>query len=370
VNRILLVTHDATRTGAPVLLYWAAKWFHENGYTVKVVIVKEQGDMLEQFRSSFDCDLLQERWPSRWKKWLRRLDPVRKMQNVESGFKPDIILVNSVAIPAWLKGWKPAAPFVYWGHEMMHTLRQYIEPERLGAFLEGATAVFSDSQAAAADLKQFAGGLFSSNVLGGFSPPVGEADVIEPGQLPGHIKKVFLCAGQPGWRKGTDVFMQLAFQVCNVHQCTDIGFVWVGIPETSQAMKEMRLDCERAGIEANVFPVPPVPNLAGWMRRCDYFGLLSREDPFPLVVLDAGMHSRPVFCFEGTGGAADMIVQTKGGFALPYLDVPRLAETLISLSYEEAAERGSNLFRFVSQHHAYEPVMRVLERSMHASASR
>ena len=63
----------------------------------------------------------------------------------------------------------------------------------------------------------------------------------------------------------------------------------------------------------------------------DAFALTSREDPFPLVMLEAGSLGIPVVCFAGSGGAQEF-VQDDAGLIAPYLNVSAFADHLIRLN--------------------------------------
>jgi glycosyltransferase involved in cell wall biosynthesis len=67
----------------------------------------------------------------------------------------------------------------------------------------------------------------------------------------------------------------------------------------------------------------------------DAFALTSREDPFPLVMLEAGMHGLPTVCFESSGGGPEFIGED-AGCAVPYLDLEHFSAALRSL--QEAPE--------------------------------
>jgi glycosyltransferase involved in cell wall biosynthesis len=62
----------------------------------------------------------------------------------------------------------------------------------------------------------------------------------------------------------------------------------------------------------------------------DCFVLPSREDPCPLVVLEAAATGLPIVCFKGSGGAADF-VGADAGVAVPYLDIHAMAQAILEL---------------------------------------
>jgi glycosyltransferase involved in cell wall biosynthesis len=51
----------------------------------------------------------------------------------------------------------------------------------------------------------------------------------------------------------------------------------------------------------------------------DVFALTSREDPFPLVMLEAAARRLPIVCFEASGGGPEFVGNERGYIA-PYLD--------------------------------------------------
>ena len=62
----------------------------------------------------------------------------------------------------------------------------------------------------------------------------------------------------------------------------------------------------------------------------DVFLLTSREDPFPLVNLEALARGLPVVAFGDAGGAPEAL-DDDAGVVVPYLDVPEMARALFRL---------------------------------------
>jgi len=58
--------------------------------------------------------------------------------------------------------------------------------------------------------------------------------------------------------------------------------------------------------------------------------LVSREDPFPLVCLEAASLGKPIVCFDKAGGMPEF-VEDDCGFIVPYLDTEAMAEKIIEL---------------------------------------
>jgi glycosyltransferase involved in cell wall biosynthesis len=84
----------------------------------------------------------------------------------------------------------------------------------------------------------------------------------------------------------------------------------------------------------------------------DVFLLTSREDPFPLVCLEAADCGLPIVCFDKAGGMPDF-VQDDAGYVVPFEDVKGMAEKLVFLSAheEERIQRGATARQRVRAHH-------------------
>jgi glycosyltransferase involved in cell wall biosynthesis len=72
-----------------------------------------------------------------------------------------------------------------------------------------------------------------------------------------------------------------------------------------------------------------------YFSQLDIFILPSREDPFPLVALDAACLRLPIVCFDKSGGVTEL-VQEDSGFVVPYLDVERMANAIIRLAEDSS----------------------------------
>src|SRR5690606_20540107 len=69
-----------------------------------------------------------------------------------------------------------------------------------------------------------------------------------------------------------------------------------------------------------------------YFREFDIFLLPSREDPFPLVAIEAGMLGLPIICFEGVTGTAEILLNG-GGKIIPYMDIIAMGKAVIHYYY-------------------------------------
>jgi glycosyltransferase involved in cell wall biosynthesis len=134
--------------------------------------------------------------------------------------------------------------------------------------------------------------------------------------------------GVLGWRKGSDVFLQVAKKV--ISERSDIQFIWCGGHPKSAEWLAMLHDIKNMGLEEAVRLIPSTGEALQVMACFDVFFLSSREDPYPLVVLEAGMMEMPLVCFEKSGGATEF-VGPDCGHLVSYLDIRSAADALLKL---------------------------------------
>jgi glycosyltransferase involved in cell wall biosynthesis len=155
--------------------------------------------------------------------------------------------------------------------------------------------------------------------------------------IPHGVPLVVGC-GTPEWRKGTDLFIQVAATV--IRSCRhEVHFAWLGFPAGSAGdgtRAEFDFDVAAAGLSGRVHAVTATENPAALVQAADVFLLPSREDPFPLVVLEAAALGKPTVCFDNVGIAG--FVAADSGLTVRYLDTTAMAGAVQHL-IEDVSER-------------------------------
>jgi glycosyltransferase involved in cell wall biosynthesis len=172
--------------------------------------------------------------------------------------------------------------------------------------------------------------------------------------------------GNASWRKGTDLFIQLARAVCR--QRSHAYFAWIGggwYLDVAQFEHDVRL----AGLTEKIRFTGAVLKPADYLAAADVFVLTSREDPYPLVCLEAAAVAKPIVCFAGAGGMPEF-VEEDCGYVVPYLDIMAMADRVVPLldSLECRVTMGAAARRKVTQRHdigrAAPRIMEVIERTI------
>ncbi len=156
------------------------------------------------------------------------------------------------------------------------------------------------------------------------------------------------------WRKGFDLFVQLALLVRGRAAPTDspVYFAWLGGTEGRLVGEEFAHDVGRAGLADRVFALGAKADPVPWIAGFDVLALTSREDPYPLVCLEAAAAGVPTVCFDRAGGMPEFVAGDCGR-AVPYLDLPAMAEAVLDLLGDPAECRrlGHNARRKVLEQH-------------------
>ena len=140
--------------------------------------------------------------------------------------------------------------------------------------------------------------------------------------------------GTMDWRKGPDLFVQLAAMVTRRLPDADVHFVWAGGDAGGPTRGGLLMDARRLGLGDRIKFVGPLEQLAELFAAMDVFALTSREDPFPLVMLEAAAAGIPLVCFAGGGGAPEFAHPDAGRVAA-YLDVAGMAAAVSDLLERE-----------------------------------
>jgi glycosyltransferase involved in cell wall biosynthesis len=133
------------------------------------------------------------------------------------------------------------------------------------------------------------------------------------------------------WRKGFDFFVPLAILYFRLFPDADTCFVWKGFREGYYTSYFDRYDYEKIWCKERILLLPYGSDSIEQMACYDIHLLLSREDPYPLVVLEAASLGIPTVCFDNAGGAPEF-VEEDCGYSVPYADLYQMACSLHELA--------------------------------------
>jgi glycosyltransferase involved in cell wall biosynthesis len=152
---------------------------------------------------------------------------------------------------------------------------------------------------------------------------------------------VVLGAGSVQMRKGVDLFLEVAACVQRRTPKRPVHFVWVGDgynpqedPVYSLYLKEQ---LERSGLSDHFTFMDAMANLESVYAITDTFMLASRLDPLPNVGIDATMRGIPTICFHDASGIAEILLENPetAELVVPHLDCAAAADIIVRLACDE-----------------------------------
>jgi glycosyltransferase involved in cell wall biosynthesis len=360
---ILFVGHDATRTGAPASLLRIVEWFAKNSGYAPVVVLGDGGPLESDYASCAELHVWNQPYAA-------PLDPRRLVNALlrRAGHIDKALLTrHQASIVRRLSGRRVAAIFNNTGLNaaIVGALKAALRvpvvsriPE-LEAFMrrnniEGSAArVLALSDRLVAVSQAVKDNLVARHGVSAERVTVvhGACAAAPVARGAGRLREklglpatAFLAGGcgTMDWRKGIDLFIQVAHRVARRPECGDIHFCWIGSPVSQASGIELHYEVELHSLARRLFFLGEVPDTAPLMADLDLFLLPSREDPFPLVMLEAARQGVPIVCFEGSGGAAEFVDDTLGA-TVPMLDTAAMAQAVMAL--RDAPERRSALGR-------------------------
>ncbi|MBP6754583.1 MAG: glycosyltransferase family 4 protein [Bacteroidia bacterium] len=169
---------------------------------------------------------------------------------------------------------------------------------------------------------------------------------------------VLMCGGAY-WRKGDDLFILIANEVLKKDK--RFRFYWLGY-QSKERKRVNQADLNKLHINEYVHFIEETESTIEWYLNSDIFLLTSREDPFPLAAIEAGMIGLPIFCFEKSTGIAEVL---NPECVVPYLDICKMSDQLLKISTDEdsyfkiTSENKSTFINFIPEKIA-EEVMKLL----------
>ncbi|HEY8559085.1 MAG TPA: glycosyltransferase family 4 protein [Pyrinomonadaceae bacterium] len=163
-------------------------------------------------------------------------------------------------------------------------------------------------------------------------------------------------SGAIEWRKAPDLYVQIAARIRKSHPELPIYFLWIGGTRRDDlGFFETDYDIRKLGLADRLRILEHQPNPRDYYAALDAFAMVSREDPFPLVCLEAAALGKPIVCFENGGGIPEF-VGADCGFVVPYLDTEAFAEKIVALfrSRNLTETFGRNAARKVRERHNIE----------------
>jgi glycosyltransferase involved in cell wall biosynthesis len=342
---VLVVVHEASRTGAPLIGRDIARRLGES-YNVVIVLMRG-GTLVAQFASVCAVTV----GPLAGEDWhcaeLRRL-----AERLVAIYAPLYVIANSVEtapiVPA-LAGLD--IPVIALVHEFPANTRPV--GKMWDVLCWAAHVVFPAELVARAAYDAFPGLRSRRGVhimpQGPLAlPETGDAD--SAGELCHRVRPddagdafIVLGCGYVDIRKGVDLFIATAASARRLAPDLRLRFVWIGAgydPANDRAYSNYLAEqIVRSGLGETVAFLGAVDHPQPAYAQADLFFLSSRLDPQPNVCVDAVISGVPTLCFEAACGTAEILSADPATRTLvvAHLDVHAAAGAICRLARDPAA---------------------------------
>lgn len=343
--RILLVSHSACRTGAPLCLLRLCEELSRIPGIECHVVLRTGGDLEREFSRLAPTLLLSKVVEAGLASW--ETAPALIAESFREHARRGIAVCNTMAVSEFHAAFQAAeVPVLSWIHELptfIDILGGALAIDRIKAASRRTIVpahVVRDELINRFDvdptrIQTVRYGLEAKTR--GLSRDESRAAVLDELELPADAKIVLGC-GTIDLRKGADLFVQAARRVLAESPTSDkTWFIWFGNVVDAGLARWLAHDIEASGFEDRIRFAGVRSDLSRYFLAADVFALTSREDPCPFANLEAMESGLPIVAFQGSGGAPEVL--DGGGVAVPYLDVAAMSRSIAELLGDESARK-------------------------------
>jgi len=349
--KILFVGNDASRTGAPIVLLCFLQWLKENtDVDFEVLLRIGRGPLLPDYQSlapvtfydrlDYNPTILERLLRRLGFRQMGKLDCLSEVEQVYRNRNIDLIYSNTITNGGIIGDLALLRlPVICHVHELEWGIGRYGR-RNLSLVKQHAGRIVAVSDAVRRNL-------IDSH---GFSPDrVKVIHPMLPVRPPPRFEKVAAVkaslglkesdfavggSGSHAWRKGRDIFTNLAREVRSLKPGGNIHFVWVGGASEDNAADKGLPDGGETTAGPRLHFVPEVENPLDYFAAFDAFAMVSREDPYPVANLECASLGKPILCFAGSGGSQEFVGED-AGFVVPYPDVRAMADIVLLLAQDD-----------------------------------
>lgn len=355
-KRILVLSHEASFTGAPILLLNLMKLLQQEQSITFDIVLLRGGPLEQEFEKLGDVIVLKPADYSSDKLNLTYLlNLIKSRIKIRQIFpklkKADFVFSNTIVNGHILKKLKHLnKPVLTYVHELDSIPDFYPMETNLMESVKCSSIMLYPCM----KVKEFLTGTFKVeekklmrlNYLLDLSLLKNKTSEKNTGS-----DSITICGvGTASSRKGTDLFIETANEV--IKKNNSIRFTWVGGFASKEDETRYRKAVKDFGIENN-FEFTGLMNPAEVKTiysKFDALFLSSREDPYPLVVLESAFQKTPAIIFSESGGMVEFLSE-ENGWTVNGFDIAQAASIFLSITKDSSRQKGISAFNRVVDWH-------------------
>ncbi|QEH34267.1 Capsular glucan synthase [Aquisphaera giovannonii] len=344
--KVLIVSHNGSRTGAPLCLLELAERLGRSPDFECWVVLRQGGELADDFaRAAPTLDAEAMAGEGRDASEMPGLIARRFREFASRG----VAICNTAEVSAFHAAFaEQRVPVLAWVHELSVCIAHIGGQATIDRIFAASRRVIVPADAVRDSLiarysvdpdrlRTLYYGLEPRTLdLAQFRPMMRQQVRRELG-IPEDAPIVLGC-GTADFRKGTDLFAQLCRLVLLRSEAgepsSDAWFVWLGSFGTAYSPMWLAHDGQHGPGMSRLIMAGPRDSTAAYFLAADLFALTSREDPCPFVNLEAMESGLAVVAFEDAGGAPEVLKEA--GSCVPYLDVAAMADAVRALLNDPA----------------------------------
>ncbi|SOD98780.1 rhamnan synthesis F family protein [Caenispirillum bisanense] len=350
--RVLLLLHEASRTGAPILGWNLALKLRDSHEVV--VFLKKGGELRAAFEGLGSAVVEMPAEDA-----ILRPDVEAVAHRLAAEIRPAYAIANTAEVRGFIPGLVAAGIGVV---SLIHEFSAYVRPKNeVYDVLAWAHRVVFPARAVSDSFAHEHPYLAQRRIeilpQGLPALPPRPEDAFGAEQYSAEVKRLLRPKGSDGdllvvgmgrvqFRKGVDLFLMAAAAVLRARPEAAVRFVWVGggldPADTHEFPSALTDQLGRASLGDRFAMVGELENLGEVYRQTDVLALTSRLDPMPNTAIEAMLEGVPVVCFDRASGIAELLASEPrtAGLVAPYLDAAGMADVILRLLDDRAQLHG------------------------------
>jgi len=342
---VLLVGHDAHKHGAQMLLLNIATVMKKKLNQDVVVLLKDSGALLNQYRRIAPTYVLNEQKQG----WLEAF-----IEHGDFDYAVTNTAVTGDLVPQLKACGLKVSSLV---HEMPELIADYQLQEHVKALALNADYTVFAAKPVQTGFNSFVEQASASHQIikpqGSYQPIVFKQSSRERLRKELDIddnQRIVVNAGYADKRKGFDLFVQAAARMNTTHVST--YFMWVGAVD-GEMMRWLHANYAKDHpVHQALRLIGFVEDVAPYYSAADVFFLTSREDPYPTVVLEAMNAGLPVVILRGNTGFDELMLDY--GYIANQDDTDLIDDCLYTALSENNNRESNKRIDYVSENARFE----------------
>lgn len=313
-RKILFITPLASRTGSEMMLLYIIQRLDRSKYEIAIASY-EEGELLREMPK----DVRVYRVPGTFSTLdrityhLGRHPIVSALKKIQQEFRADLWYLNTIVLPkAAETAVALGVPFVVHFHEMPLSYA-YVNKEEFDFLIHKSARIIGCSEATCRGIAE-AGADNVSLVYSFIEEKKRPRDQNQVASIRKQFEIaetdfVWIMSGVPSERKGYDFFPEIAQELDD----EKVHLIWVGggaAEDGYNSWVENRI--ASSGSKTSVHLAGRQKELYDqYLHAADGFILTSRQDPFPLVMIEAATLGKPIVSFP-SGGVTELLSEGMG----------------------------------------------------------